>query len=144
MISSVAHQRTNGRPTHLARTISLAEPKVDRLLELREALRRLQAEERVLAGEVLGMLEGYGLGALQGRSAVAILDERTALKVDPKLFHDAAGPAAYQAMTVSVTQARRLLDAEALLAIAETSTTPVLRVEPLPAGAGTGGRDERE
>lgn len=66
---------------------------------------------------------------------MAILGERTSLTVDPKRFHDAVGPAAWEAMAVSVTAARKLLGAEDLAAISETTPTPVLRVERLPGGA---------
>jgi hypothetical protein len=121
-----AHALPSGAP----RLLPLIGAKVDRLLELRAALKVLQEEERVLTAEVVSTVKAQGLLAVQGTRAVALLEPRTSLKVDPALFIEAAGSRAIEAVTVSVTAARRLLGEENLRAIAETTTTVALRVEP--------------
>jgi hypothetical protein len=40
------------------------------------------------------------------------------------------GEPAFEAMTVSITAARRLLGEDALNGISQTTTSPVLRIEP--------------
>jgi hypothetical protein len=107
---------------------------VDHLAELRGLIRQAQDEERRITADVLSMMQAAGLDRLEGREAVAVRDSRTTLKPDPELFHTALGAPAFGAMTVSVTAARRLLGEDELAAISETTTTPVLRVEPLTNG----------
>jgi hypothetical protein len=106
-------------------------PQVDHLAQLRGLIRRAQEAERQITRELLTAMEAHGLRALPGQQAVAILETRTSLRVDPELFLLAAGPRAPQALTVSVTAARQLLGAADLEAISEAVTTAVLRVEPL-------------
>lgn len=131
----VAHPTNGTNPFPAARVIPLSGAKVDRLLALRADLKRLQEEERNLTAELVRILQAQGLKALQGSRAVAVLDERTTLKADPELFCQALGQAAWGALTVSVTAARRLLGEDDLRAISETGVQPVLRVEPLDAPA---------
>lgn len=121
---------TQGRDL-AARTIAGLAPQVDHLYELRTLIRQAQAVERQITQELLGVLAAQGLGALQGQRAVAILESRTSLHVDAALFLEAAGSRAPEALTVSVTAARRLLGEAELDAISETLTTSALRVEPL-------------
>jgi len=130
----VAHPTNGAKASLTARILPLAAPQVDRLLDLRASLKRLQAEERALTAELVGVLEAQGLRALQGTRAVAVLDQRTSLRVDPELFHRAVGPAAFGAMTVRVEAARTLLGAADLAAISEATMSPVLRVEPVALG----------
>lgn len=103
--------------------------KVDDLAELRALIRRATATERELTGEILTELAGLRVARFEGGEAVAVLEHKTCLTVDPELFMLAAGKSAYAALTVKVTMARELVGERDLLAISETSTTPVLRVE---------------
>lgn len=120
----------NGHPRKgPARVVPLLGQKIDDLLGLRALLRRAQDEERKLTGEVLGALQAVGADRVEGREAVAVIDARTTLKPDPTKLYAALGARAFEAMTVSVTAARRLMAEEALVAISETTTSPVLRVE---------------
>lgn len=135
MASLTVHQPLNGtkpldgiRPP--ARVVPLLGPEVDHLAELRDLIRRAQAEERRLTAEILTALRAAGLRRLAGRQAVAVLEARTTLRPDPQLFHEALGPRAFGAMTVSVTAARTLLGEDDLAAISEATTSPVLRIEP--------------
>jgi hypothetical protein len=114
-----------------ARIVAGLASQVDQLAELRDLIRRAQTAERQITQELLTAMEARGLRALPGHQAVAIRETRATLRVDPELFLLAAGDRAPQALTVSVTAARRLLGAVELEAISETLTTPVLRVEPL-------------
>jgi hypothetical protein len=124
------------RPAPVARVVPLLGAQVDRLLELRATVKALQDDERALTAEILAAAQAQGLRALQGRRAVALLESRTTLRIDPGLFLEAAGPRATEALTVSVIAARRLLGEDDLRAIAETTTTVALRVEPLDAAEG--------
>src|SRR5262249_10759261 len=108
--------------------------KVDQLAELRDLLRRSQEAERELTAEIQQALTTGHVDRLEGDHAVAILGERTTLRPDPELFVQAAGRAAWSALSVSVGAARRLLGADDLLAISETTTSTVLRVELLSNG----------
>jgi hypothetical protein len=107
--------------------------KVEHLAELRHLIHQAEATERVLTQEVIAALTRAALDRFQGRTALAILGTRTTLRPDVALFHEALGPRAFEAMTVNVTAARRLMAADDLEAISETTSTPVLRVEALPA-----------
>jgi hypothetical protein len=106
-------------------------PQVDHLAELRGLIRRAQAAERQLTQDLLAAMAAHDLRTVPGQAAVAILESRTALRVDPELFLLAAGARAPEALTVSVTAARRLLGEADLEAISEPMTTPVLRLEPV-------------
>jgi hypothetical protein len=116
--------------------VSLLSGKTDRLLELRTLLRTLQAEERRLTEELVAAMTAQGLGALHGLRAVASVEHREGLRIDPELFLIAAGTRAPQALTVSVMAARRILGEAELEAISETVTTAALRVEPIREVAG--------
>jgi hypothetical protein len=117
------------RPT--VRAVAHLAAQVDHLHELRGLIRQAQTAERQITRELLDTMAAQGLGAVQGTQAVAIREARTSLQVDAALFLDAAGVRAPEALSVSVTAARRLLGEATLEAISETVTTPVLRVEPL-------------
>ena|SRR5216684_4224225 len=126
---TVPHSRNGTKPVPSLRLVPSLGAKVDHLAELRELIRRAQAAEREESAEVLAGLEAAGLTRLAGDRAVAVVGERISLTVDPELFLEAVGPAGYAAVTVSVTAARRLMGADDLAAISETTTTPVLRLE---------------
>lgn len=85
-----------------------------------------------MTGEIVQAMAVVGAARLQGHQGVAILEKRTTLQPDPGLFLEAVGTRGYAALTVTVTAARRLMAADDLAAISETTTSPVLRVEPLP------------
>ena len=89
-----------------------------------------------MTAEIVQAMAAAGVARLQGHQGVAILEKRTTLRPDPALFLEATGAAGYVAVNVTVTAARRLMGADDLAAISETTTNPVLRVEPLaPAAA---------
>jgi hypothetical protein len=124
---------TNGtKPHRAARSHVIPLPSlvagVDHLAELRGLIRRAQDEARTLTAEILGFMESAGLAQLEGAEAVAVRETRTNLKVDVALFVETLGARAHDALTVSVTGARRLLGEEDLRAISETVTAPTLRV----------------
>jgi len=102
---------------------------IDDLFELRGLVHRAQANERAMTAEVLQALTAAGLERYEGEGAVAIVGQRVTLAPDPQLFLEALGPRAWEPLTVNVTAARRLLGADDLAAISETTTTAVLRVE---------------
>ena len=108
--------------------------KVDHLAELRALIRQAQQAERELTHEILAALQAAGLDRLAGLRALAVRDTRATLQPDPQLFVEAAGPRAWEAMAVRLEAARRLIAADLLEAISEKTTSPVLRVEALPAG----------
>lgn len=112
-----------------ARVIPLLGQKIDDLHELRALIRQSQEAERTLTAEILTSMQAAGVARLGGRQAVAVLGERTTLTVDPELFHHALGVRAFGALSVRVEAARRLMAADDLAAISETTITPVLRVE---------------
>jgi hypothetical protein len=124
----------NGTKTRPGRTLGkvvpLLGPSIDHLLELRELIRRAQDEERKMTAEVVAGLQATGVTRLAGHRALAILDVRTTQRVDPKRLHETVGAAAFTAMTVSITAARQLLGTDALQAISDVTTSPVLRVQP--------------
>src|SRR5262245_22768354 len=72
-------------PLHPVTLAALAAD-VDKLLGLRDAKRRLDADERALTRRVLDGLTAHGLPALRAARAVATVGERTTLTVDPELF----------------------------------------------------------
>ncbi len=118
-------------PLHPVALATLAAD-VDKLLDLRDAKRRLDADERALTRRVLDALTAHGLPALRAERAVATVGTRTDLTVDPGLFVDAVGlTLAAPALRVSVERARGILGTETLDAISETTTTAVLRVDPI-------------
>ena len=102
---------------------------VDDLHELRGLIRKSQEAERILTQQVLGTLTAAGLEQFEGAQAVAIVGQRVNLVPDVQLFLEALGPRALEALTVSVTAARKLMGADDLAAISEATTTPVLRIE---------------
>lgn len=111
------------------RAIPLLGDEVDQLAELRALIRRAQEEERRLTQEILTGLQAAGLSRLAGRQAVAIVEQRATLRPDPELFYEALGARAFEALTVSVTPARRLMAPADLEAISDKLVSPVLRVE---------------
>jgi hypothetical protein len=102
---------------------------VDDLFELRTLIRQSQEAERRLTLESRQAMEATGTNRLQGAAAVAVLDGRDNLTVDPQLFLEAVGDRAWSAIRVVLTEARAFLGEEDLRAIGETTTTPILRVE---------------
>jgi hypothetical protein len=102
---------------------------IDDLFELRGLARRAQANERAMTAEVLQALTAAGLERYEGEGAVAIVGQRLNVAPEPQLFLEALGPRAWEALSVNVTAARRLMGADDLAAISETTTTAVLRVE---------------
>jgi hypothetical protein len=121
------------------RAIARLAAEVDHLHELRGLIRQAQETERQITRELLAVMTAQALGAVQGTQAVAIREARTSLQVDATRFLEAAGARAPEALSVSVTAARRLLGEATLEAISETVTTPVLRVELFPCDAGREG-----
>ena len=107
---------------------------VDHLLELRGLIRCATEQERAMTAAILHAMGAAGVDHLAGLAAVAIRDTRTSLNPDVGLFVEALGPRAYDALTVNVTPARRLMGADDLVAISETIVSSVLRVEPLEGG----------
>lgn len=137
-MSTVILPHTNGHPQppnghrRLARAVPILTPlraKVDHLAELRHLIRQAETAERELTAEIVRALQAAGVDRLTGRDAMATLGERTTLTPDPALVYEALGPRAFDAMSVSVTAARRLMAADDLAAISESTTAPVLRVE---------------
>jgi hypothetical protein len=116
------------------RAIARLAAQVDHLHELRTLIRQAQETERQITRELLDTMTAQGLGAVQGTQAVAIREARTSLQVDAALFLEAAGGRATEALTVSVTAARRLVGEATLEAISERTTSAVLRVETLEGG----------
>ena len=102
---------------------------IDDLFELRGLVHQAQANERAMTAEVLQALTAAGLERYEGEGAVAIVGQRVTIAPDPQLFLEALGPRAWEAFTVNITAARRLLGADDLAAISEATTTAVLRVE---------------
>jgi hypothetical protein len=122
-------------PLHPVALATLAHD-VDKLLGLRDAKRRLDADERALTRRVLDGLTLHGLPALRAEHAVATVGTRTDLTVDPARFVETVGLAtAAPALRVLVEQARRVTGSEMLSALGETTTTAVLRVEPIRNGS---------
>jgi hypothetical protein len=118
-------------PLHPVTLATLAQD-VDKLLELRDAKRRLDADERALTRRVLDGLTAHGLPALRAERAVATVGTRTDLNVDPVRFVEAVGLAtAAPALRVLIEQARRVLGTEPLAALGETTSTATLRVDPV-------------
>jgi hypothetical protein len=75
-------------------------------------------------------MDKLAVGAIQGRDAVAVLERRQVLEVDPKSLFNLAGHASFSsAMTVSLVEARRMLPAAELMAISEQKEQLVLRVD---------------
>ena len=128
---TVASSRNGTKPRPAPRVVPLLGSTIDHLAELRALIRRAQDEERAMTAEILRAMQAAGVSRLEGGEAAAILDQRVTLRPDPALFHETLGARAYAAMTVSVTAARQLMGADDLAAISETTTTPVLRVEPI-------------
>ena len=122
---------TNGSTATMTTGTAAAMPTadVDHLATLRAKIRELAAEEHALTAALTARIAASGGKRLYGARHVAVLDARTPLKVDPELLHEAAGRAAFGAMTVSVEKARTLLGGDDLAAIAEPITTPILRLE---------------
>src|SRR5512132_4071444 len=118
-------------PLHPVALATLAHD-VDKLLDLRDAKRKLDADERAMTRRVLAALTLHGLPALRATRAVATVGTRTALTVDPVRFVETVGLAtAAPALRVLVEKARRVLGTETLSAIGETTTTATLRVDAL-------------
>jgi len=121
------------RVVHPPRPAKPAQPHlgqlIDDLFELRGLVHRAQANERAMTAEVLQALTAAGLERYEGDGAVAIVGQRTTLTPDAGLFVEALGSRAFEALSVNVTAARRLMGADDLAAISETTTTAVLRVE---------------
>lgn len=118
----------------MGRVVPLLAVKIDRLADLRGQLRKLTEDERALTAEIVNAMQTGGLKTLAGSQAVATISERTALVIDAELFHQAAGPRAWSAMTVRTEDARRLMGEDDLRAISERKTTPALTVKPIEAG----------
>jgi len=102
---------------------------IDDLFELRGLLRQSQAQERAMTAEVIQALTAAGIERYQAEAAMAIIGQRTTLTPDPELFLEALGSRAWEALSVNVTAARRLMEADDLAVISEATTTPVLRLE---------------
>jgi hypothetical protein len=118
-------------PLHPVALVTLAAD-VDKLLDLRDAKRKLDADERALTRRVLDGLTAHGLPSLRAERAVATVGTRTDLTVDPVRFVETVGlSTAAPALRVLIEQARRVLGTETLAAISETTTTATLRVDPV-------------
>lgn len=106
---------------------------IDRLADLRAERERVEKAERELSGAVLAFLRDHNMPALRATRATATVVERTTLAPDVALFIEAVGgvqPAA-PALRVLVEKARLLLGEADLMAISETTTSPILRVDRL-------------
>ncbi len=130
----LAPSPNGSKPSTAPRVVPLLGPTIDHLLELRALIRRAQEQERQMTADIIRAMEGAGVSRLDGGMAVAVLEQRTNLHPDPELFLQAVGARAYAALTVSVTAARKLIGADDLDAISETTVSPVLRVESLERG----------
>jgi len=118
-------------PLHPVALATLAAD-VDKLLDLRDAKRKLDADERALTRRVIDALTIHGLPALRAERAVATVGTRTDLTVDPVRFVEAVGlTAAAPALRVLIEKARLVVGTETLSAIGETTTTSTLRVDAL-------------
>jgi len=118
-------------PLHPVTLATLAHD-VDKLLDLRDAKRKLDADERALTRRVVDALTMHGLPALRAERAVATVGTRTDLTVDPVRFVEAVGLAtAAPALRVLIEKARLVLGTETLSALGETTTTATLRVDPV-------------
>lgn len=131
MVPQASRTRHHATPATVTRLIPRAASRVDELFKLRQLIRDAQTAERAATRELVELMQSQGFQGLQGTAAVAVLDLRDCLQVDVPLFLEAAGSRAPEALSVRVEAARRLLGDETLRAIAETTTNPVLRVEPL-------------
>jgi hypothetical protein len=118
-------------PTAYQAMLATLAQDVDKLLDLRDTKRRLDADERALTRHVLDALTAHGLPSLRSERAVATIGTRTDLTVDPVRFVETVGLAtAAPALRVLIEQARRVLGTETLAGISETTTTATLRVDP--------------
>jgi hypothetical protein len=129
---TVAPSPNGTKPQAPAPIVPLIGAQVDRLAELRATLRTLEAEERALTAEISGALQTAGVVTAQGRHAIARIETRTIQKVDPELFLELVGHQGLQAMSVSITAARKLAVAADLDAISEKTEQRALRVDTLP------------
>jgi hypothetical protein len=86
-VTSLPHSTNGVKPTNGTRAprrvAPLLGPTIDHLLELRDLIRRAQAEERTMTAEIVRAMESAGVTRLEGCDAVAILDRRTTLQPDP-------------------------------------------------------------
>ncbi len=118
-------------PLHPVALASLAAD-VDKLLDLRDTKRKLDADERALTRRVLDRLTMHGLPALRAERAIATVGTRTDLAVDPTRFIEAVGlTIAAPALRVLIEKARLVMGTETLSALGETTTTTTLRVDPI-------------
>jgi hypothetical protein len=119
-------------PALSAVTLGWLATSIDKLAELRAEKRRVEAAERSLTAEILATMSRHGLPALRAEHAIATVGTRVDLAVDPVLFVEAVGlPTAGPALRVSTEKARGVLGADILAAIAESTTVPTLRVDPI-------------
>jgi hypothetical protein len=132
--SAVPRNGSATEPQPLARQAMLATlaQDVDKLLDLRDAKRKLDADERALTRRVLEGLTAHGLPSLRADRAIATVGTRTDLTVDPVHFVETVGLAtAAPALRVLIEKARLVLGSDTLSAIGETATTTTLRVDPV-------------
>jgi hypothetical protein len=134
---SVVQPTTNGKKplAKVAPKTTLADL-ADDLYELRTLLKKSTEAERKLTAEVLEGMHRVGADRIEGAIGVAILGERTTLTPDVGLFIGALGARAHAALSVKIEAARALMAADDLAAISESSTTPILRVQPIGEGLG--------
>jgi len=122
--------RPAGKVIPLLALASLRE-KVDLLAELRQLAREAERADRELTQEILAAMERTGLDRLAGREVIAVRGARENIEVDAELFHGALGARAYNALSVGVVAARKLMGEDDLRAISTVTTTPTLRMEPV-------------
>ena len=101
---------------------------INRLAEVRAAIKRLEYDEQGLKLEVIGLMGTAGLATVRTDTHVATLGERTTLVVCPYRLFERVGALALDAMSVNLTAARRLLGEAELDTLGTRDSTPVLRV----------------
>lgn len=111
---------------------------VDKLADLRDAKRQIEADERALTAIVLDSLTRHDLPAFKGEHAVATVINRAERSADPAAFVALIGiERAADALRVILGKAERLVSADDLDSICTVHHARALRIDPL---RGEGGR----
>ena len=127
-MSPVLTTHTGWAPSPPAPTLGTLGETINRLAEVRAAIKRLEYDEQGLKLEVIGLMGTAGLATVRTDTHLATLGERTTLVVCPYRLFERVGALALDAMTVNLTAARRLLGEDELTTLATRETTAVLRV----------------
>lgn len=102
---------------------------IKNLYDLRHQLKEMKEQEQAIAKRILGFLESSKLSQMEHDGIRAVMSVCEKLAIDSRKFHERVNEESFfDAVTVSVPQARKVLSEEVLRRISSISSYSQLRL----------------